>query len=338
MTQEAKTAVLLLNTGSPDKPTTESVREYLAEFLSDPRVVELPRWKWWPILHGIILRTRPAKSAARYQGVWMDEGAPLVVHTKHTVEKLDRLMNEKHSDVRIYWAMCYGHPSVSDVMVQMQKDGIERLLVMPLFAQYAPQTTASCFDAVAHQLVKCRNIPSLRLTHDYHDHPAYIEALRRRIANYWAENGTPMAVGGKLLMSFHGVPKSCVTEKGDVYEEQCRETARLLAEALLLKEDDWTISFQSRFGREEWLQPYAIDTAKQLGEEALPRLDVVCPGFAADCLETIEEIADELDKIYRAAVPAGKTGDFRYIPALNDSDSAVSAYAEILEKELAGWI
>lgn len=338
MTQQAKTAVLLLNTGSPDLPTTPCVREYLSEFLADPRVVELPRWKWWPILHGIILRTRPAKSAERYRGVWMEEGAPLVVYTKRTVEKLNRAMSERHPDVRVYWAMCYGHPNLEEVIQQMQKDGIERLLVMPLFAQYAPQTTASCFDAVAHQLEKVRNIPSLRMMHDYHDDPGYIEALRSRISNYWAENGTPMSVGGKLLMSFHGVPKSCIEKKGDIYEKQCRHTARLLADALGLKDEDWVLSFQSRFGREEWLQPYSVDTARRFGEKALPRLDVVCPGFAADCLETIEEIADELGGIYCSAVPAGSKHDFRYIPALNDSDSAIEAYLAIAEKELAGWI
>ncbi len=338
MTQQAKTAVLLLNTGSPDHPTTESVREYLAEFLADPRVVELPRWKWWPILHGIILRKRPAKSAARYQGVWMEEGAPLVVYTRRTVAKLQAALSAKHPGVRVYWAMCYGHPSLPEVIEEIQRDRIERLLVMPLFAQYAPQTTASCFDAVAHQLMKCRNIPSLRMTHDYHNHPAYIEALRRRVTDYWAEHGTPMATGGKLLMSFHGVPESCITDKGDLYKAQCLETVRLLVEALKLKEGEWELSFQSRFGPEEWLQPYSIDTAKRLGEEGLPRLDVICPGFAADCLETIEEIADELCGIYRSAIPAGKKGDFRYIPALNDSDPAIAAYFDILEKELAGWI
>lgn len=338
MTQQAKTAVLLLNTGSPDHPTTRSVREYLSSFLADPRLVELPRWKWWPILHGIILRTRPAKSAARYQKVWLPEGAPLVVYTKHAAEKLDRMMSARHPGVRVYCAMCYGHPNLEEVVTQMHHDRIERLLVMPLFAQYAPQTSASCFDALAHQFEKCRDIPALRMMHDYHDHPAYIEALRRHIESYWAQHGTPMSEGGKLLMSFHGVPKSCTEKKGDVYEQQCRRTAGLLAEALHLDKEDWILSFQSRFGREEWLQPYSVDVADRLGREGLPRLDVICPGFAADCLETIEEIADELGSVYRSAVPAGQAWLFHYIPALNDSEPAVEAYLAIAEQELAGWI
>jgi len=214
MTQQAKTAVLLINTGSPDQPTTQSVREYLSRFLADPRLVELPRWKWWPILHGIILRTRPSKTAARYQKVWLPEGSPLVVYTEHAARKLDQAMTLKHPHVRVYCAMCYGHPSLEEVVRQMQDDRIERLLVMPLFAQYAPQTSASCFDALAHQFEKSRNIPALRMMHDYHDHPAYIEALKSHIEAYWAQHGKPMLEGGKLLMSFHGVPKSCTEKKG----------------------------------------------------------------------------------------------------------------------------
>lgn len=325
-----RTAVLLINTGSPDAPEAGSVRRYLEEFLSDPRVIELPRWKWMPILHGIILCVRPAKSAARYRLVWREDGSPLIVHTKRTAERLA----ERFDDVAVAWAMRYGSPSVDEVLNRLRADGVERLCVMPLFAQYAPQTTAACFDAVFDWMKRQRAVPALRTITGYHQHPAYIDALAERIQNYWERHGSVVEAGGKLLMSFHGLPKKGALLHGDRYEAYCRETAQALAERLGLSPGQWALGFQSRFGREEWLQPYTLEKLEALVRDGLDSIDVVCPGFAADCLETIEEIDDELRRAFRAICPDGR---FRYIPALNASDAAIDAYETILRETLAGW-
>ena len=334
MESSKKTALLLINTGSPDQPTESAVRSYLAEFLGDPRIVELPRWKWWPILHGIILRFRPKKSAARYQRVWTEAGSPLIVHTSRTAQKLSERLG-----LPVYWAMRYGHPSVGEVFDAMMKDGVRRVLVMPMFAQYAAQTTAACFDAVARHQLTHRDLPALRTVHDYHDEPAYIAALATHLRRYWDEHGAPMSVGGRLIFSFHGIPQKS-TALGDVYEAQCHRTAELLAQALGLEPREWSVTFQSRFGRDEWLQPYTLPTVRALAEAGTHRVDVVCPGFAADCLETIEEIDDELRRVYFAAFrcPEGASGEFHYIPALNESEEAVEAYEVIARRELSGWI
>ena len=335
MDKQRKTAVLLINTGSPDAPAEAPVRAYLAEFLGDRRIVELPRWKWWPILHGIILRTRPAKSARRYQGVWTEEGSPLIVHTRRTAEALA----ERLGGVEVYWAMRYGNPSVRETVDAVMASGVSRLLVMPMFAQYAAQTTAATYDAVCHEVLARRDMPALRFIHDYHDEAAYIEALRSHIEAYWNKHGAPMSVGGKLVMSFHGIPKKS-SELGDVYESQCRRTAELLASALKLSDKDWTLAFQSRFGRDPWLEPYTLPAVESLAAEGTPRIDVVCPGFAADCLETIEEINDELRHAYEHAFVGapGQRGEFHYISALNESEAAVCAYESIIRRELSGWI
>lgn len=321
---DPRTAVLLINTGSPEAPETGAVRRYLAEFLSDRRVVELPAWKWQPILRGIILRTRPAKSAARYRGVWTEEGSPLVANTRRTAEALEARLG-----VRVAWAMCYGSPSVECVVHELVEAGCERLVVLPMFAQYAAQTSAAAADAVFRALMKERRIPELHLIRSYHAHPAYIDALARRILGYWETHGGPVEAGGRLLMSFHGIPAASIAA-GDPYECECRETAELLAKRLGLEPGSWLLAYQSRFGRDPWLEPYALPTAEALGRSGLSRLDVVCPGFAADCLETIEEIDDELREGFLAAHPARETACFHYVPALNDAPEAIEAYAEIL--------
>ena len=337
MDMQRKTAVLLINTGSPDAPTEEAVRAYLAEFLGDRRIVELPRWKWWPILHGLILRRRPAKSAVRYQGVWTEEGSPLIVHSRKTAQGLAKRLD----GVEVYLAMRYGNPSVPDIMDTIIASGVKQLLVVPMFAQYAAQTTAATFDAISAEMAARRDMPALRFIHDYHDDPAYIRALCRNIEAYWAKHGAPMSVGGRLVMSFHGIPQKS-SDLGDVYEEQCRRTARLLADALKLSESDWLLTFQSRFGHDPWLQPYTLPTVEQLAAEGLPRIDVVCPGFAADCLETIEEIDDELRHAYEdgfvSKTENGRGGEFHYIPALNESEIGLDAYETIIRRELGGWI
>lgn len=332
MTEEApKVAVLLINTGSPEAPTSEAVRTYLAEFLSDRRVIELPAWKWWPILHGIILRTRPAKSAKRYAGVWTADGSPLILYMARIAEKLQARLGPQ---AWVTSAMRYGKPSISEALDICEAKGIERILVFPLFAQYAPQTSAACLDAVFKYCLKRRNIPALRTVRAYHLEPAYIGALAARIERAWAHGGAPMAQGGRLLMSFHGVPKKSADD-GDLYQTYCRETAEALAARLGLSPSDWGLSFQSRFGPEEWLQPYTSDLAEEWGRKGVKRLDVICPGFSADCLETLEEINEELRNTY---LNAGTEGEFRYIPCLNESDEAILAYETIARRELSGWL
>ena len=221
MANSNKIALLLINTGSPDAPTEEAVRRYLAEFLGDRRIVELPRWKWWPILHGIILRTRPKKSAERYRGVWTDEGSPLIVHTRRTAGAL-----EAELGIPVYWSMRYGSPSTASVLDRMKADGVGRVLVMPMFAQYASQTTAACLDGVSEYQLSHVDAPAVRTIHDYHDDPAYIDALAAHVRAYWDEHGSPVSTGGRLVMSFHGIPQAS-SNRGDVYEAQCLRTASL---------------------------------------------------------------------------------------------------------------
>ena len=327
-------AVMLLNTGSPDAPNADAVRAYLAEFLSDPRIIEMPAWKWQPILRGIILRRRPAQSAQRYRTVWTDEGSPLIVHTAQTAQRLqERLSDAPH--VRVVWAMRYGKPSVADVLDRLRHDGVERIVVMPMFAQRASQTSSACFDAVVDHLRSARIYPELRLVSGYHLDDGYIEALAARLRAHWAEYGHPREVGGKLLLSFHGIPASSNIH-GDPYEQECRETARQLALTLGLSSEEWTMAYQSRFGRAEWLRPYAVDCVDELAKKGVRRLDVCCPGFAADCLETIEEINDELRARFLAV--AGENAVFHYVPALNASDEAVCAYERIIRRTLGEWL
>ncbi len=323
--------VLLVNTGSPDAPEADAVREYLAEFLSDKRVIELPAWKWMPILHGIILRTRPAKSAERYKSVWLEEGSPLIVHCRHVAERLQERLGDR---AIVGIGMRYGRPSVSQAMDCMTKAGIERILVLPMFAQYAAQTSAACMDAVFDYMRASRNLPSVRAVRDYCRAPEYIDALVKHISAFWDEHGRADDAGGRLLLSFHGIPQKS-SDLGDPYEEQCRETARTVAARLGLADGDWGMSFQSRFGRDEWLKPYTLPTAKAWAREGLKRLDVACPGFAADCLETIEEIDGELRGAFMSGNPDGV---FHYIPALNDSPEAVDAYEAVVRRELQGWM
>lgn len=326
----ADTAVLLINTGSPDAPEADAVRRYLAEFLSDPRIVELPRWQWMPILHGIILRTRPAKSAKRYQGVWADRGSPLIVHCSDIAQKLGNALGGK---VIVRAAMRYGNPSVASVIDELCAAGVRKILLFPMFAQYASQTSAACLDAAFSHFSSLRCIPAVRTIRGYHDAPEYIDALASTVRAHWAKAGRPEKGRGRTLFSFHGIPKKS-SALGDPYEAECRESAVLLAAALGLEADEWGLSFQSRFGRDEWLQPYTIDMVRAWGDEGVDRIDVLCPGFSADCLETIEEIDDELRGIYLSVHPDGV---FHYIPSLNASNAAIALYEAIVRRELAGW-
>lgn len=326
----SQTGILLVNLGTPEAPTAQALRPYLKQFLSNPRVVEFPRWAWWPILNGFILNTRPKKSAEKYALIWMPEGSPLKVHTARQTGLLrDVLAKRADPAPMVEYAMSIGSPSIAEVLRGMRQNGCERILVLPLYPQYAASSTASAFDEVFAQLGKMRNTPSLRTVKHYHDHPGYIAALAQNIRDYWAENGRP----DKLVMSFHGVPRATL-DKGDPYHCECRKTGRLLAEALELHADAYEICFQSRFGRAEWLRPYTATTLEQLGTQNTGRVDVVCPGFVSDCLETLEEIAIEGKAIF---IQAGGH-EYHYIPCLNERDDWIGALADIALANLQGWL
>ena len=323
-----RTAVLLLNLGTPDAPTPAALRRYLAEFLWDPRVVEIPRPLWWLILHGVILRTRPAKSAAKYASIWTAEGSPLLRWTLRQAEALQAELARRGQAVIVRPAMRYGQPAMADVLDALQAEGASRVLVLPLYPQYAAATTASTIDAVAAWVKRSRRPPELRFINHYHDDPGYIAALATSVREHWAAQGR----GDKLLMSFHGVPARSLA-LGDPYHCECHKTARLLAEALGLNKGDYIVSFQSRLGRAKWLEPYTEPTLKLLGSQGVKRIDAICPGFAADNLETLEEIAMEAKEAFLAA--GGQRFDF--IACLNDRPDWISALADLSQRHLQGW-
>ena len=325
----AKTGVLLVNLGTPSAPTTRALRPYLKEFLSDRRVVEISRPLWWLILNGVILNTRPKKSARRYASIWTGEGSPLRVHTEKQALLLRGYLGERiKSPHKVAWAMRYGSPSIDSVMAELHNDGCDRVLVLPLYPQYAASTTASVFDAVFESLGKIRNLPALRLVKHFHDHPAYISALATQVNRYWVENGRP----DKLVLSFHGVPRFTL-DKGDPYHCECHKTVRLLTQELGIKTDMVVTTFQSRFGRSEWLKPYTIDIVRRLGKAKTERVDVFCPGFVSDCLETLEEIGIENKAVFLKA--GGKS--FHHIPCLNDRHEWIQAMARIVADNLHSW-
>jgi ferrochelatase len=304
----------------------------LKEFLSDRRVVEIPHAIWWPILHCIILPLRPRRSAAKYASIWTDEGSPLLVNSRLQATLLRGYLGEQGVDADVALAMRYGEPSIGDVLAELRRSHTERLLVIPLYPQYSATTTGSVFDALGAALARIRNVPEVRWVKHYHDDPGYIDALKQSVLAHWKAHGRVQDVGGKLLMSFHGVPRRTL-HLGDPYHCECQKTARLLADALGLGKDDYRVTFQSRFGRAEWLQPYTAPTLEALGRERLPRVDVLCPGFAADCLETLEEIAIEGRQVFLAA----GGGEFRYIPCLNGSPPFIHALTRLAQRHLQGW-
>jgi protoporphyrin/coproporphyrin ferrochelatase len=322
--------VLLVNLGSPDAPTPPAVRAYLKQFLSDPRVVEIPRFVWWPILYLFVLTTRPKASAKRYGQIWAPEGSPLKVYTERQATLLRGYLGERlRAPVEVDYAMRYGKPPIAEKLKALKEQGCDRILLLPLYPQYSASTTATAFDEAFRTLSRMRNQPEIRTVREFHDDPGYIRALAHTIREYWAKHGRPEI----LVMSFHGVPRRTVT-LGDPYESQCKRTGHLLAEALGLSQEQYRITFQSRFGRAEWLQPYTADVLTDLGRRKTERVDVVCPGFTADCLETLEEIALEVRGLF---VTAGGR-EFRYIPCLNDQHEWIAALADLTERHLAGWL
>ena len=327
-----KTALLFCNLGTPEAPTAAALRRYLAQFLSDPRVVEIPRLVWLLILHGIILRVRPAKSAAKYATVWIpgqDGGSPLKVWTEKQAKLLQGFLGERGHHLTVRYAMRYGKPAIGKTLDELRALGVTRVLVLPAYPQYSGATTASVIDDVAGWALKSRHVPELRFINRYHDEPLYIEALADSVRRHWQSNGRP----DKLVMSFHGMPARTLAQ-GDPYHCECQKTGRLLAEALNLTKDQYLVTFQSRFGKAKWLEPYTEPTLiKMASDGSVKSVDLICPGFSADCLETLEEINQEAREAFLHA--GGQR--FEYIPCLNDSPAGMLALTSLAEKHLQGW-
>ncbi len=327
--QTDKIGVLLTNLGTPDAPTPTALRRYLKQFLSDPRVVEVPRLFWWLILNGIILQIRPRKSAKAYAAIWTEDGSPLLVNTKkQTLAIAEALAVQGHTEVVVEFAMRYGQPGIADTLSKMFSQGVRKLLVLPLYPQYSATTTGSTFDAVAAELSNCRWIPDLRFICHYHDYSGYIDAAAARIEEHWRNHGKP----DKLLFSYHGVPQRYL-QQGDPYFCECHKTSRLIATNLGLDGDQYLTVFQSRFGREQWLQPYIDETLIQLPAQGVNHVQVFCPGFAADCLETIEEIGEENREHFLSA----GGGRYEYISALNERPEHIAALTSLIVEQLANW-
>lgn len=322
-------ALLLVNLGTPAEPTTGAVRRYLAQFLSDRRVIDLPRWMWWPILHLIILRFRPARSARAYRKVWTEEGSPLLLHTRALSEAVAVALRERGWDqLQVAFAMTYGEPSIPGVLQRLRDSGVRRIAVLPMYPQYSATTTAAVNDQIMDAARLWTFAPALRLLDAYHDHPAWLDAVAASIQRHWDQRGR----ADRLLFSFHGIPRRYF-HQGDPYHCQCMASARRIAERLGLQREDYEVAFQSRVGREEWLRPYTDETLQQWGKDGLQRVQVVCPGFAVDCLETLEEIAMENAELFKES--GGR--DLEYIPALNADPAHAEAMASIAEGLLAGW-
>jgi ferrochelatase len=327
--QDDCTGILLVNLGTTAAPTRDAVRRYLAEFLWDPRVIELPRPLWWLILHGVILRLRPARVARAYQSIWSDQGSPLLAISERLTGMLQqRLTQQTPQRLEVALAMRYGQPSIDKALQTLRERGMRRLLVVPMYPQYSATTTATVFDEVARVLRSWRWVPELRFIQHYHDHPKYIAALAGSVRAHWQEKKQQ----GKLLMSFHGIPKRYFLA-GDPYFCECQKTARLLAERLGLKDDQWKLTFQSRVGREEWLKPYTDKTLAEWGKHKLQRVDVICPGFSVDCLETLEEIEQQNRELFQSR----GGGEYSYIPALNDSRAHLDLLAELVSTHMQVW-
>ncbi len=339
--QQATIGILLTNIGTPSAPDVKSVRRYLKEFLSDPRVIQLPQILWQPILRGFILRTRPKQSAKNYQKIWTPEGSPLMTISQAQTKALAHYLNTKDNQTSIDFkgpakqkfivalGMRYGSPSIKDGLLTLRKANCQRLVVFPLFPQYSATTMASCFDAVTQSLQKCPHIPELRFINHYADNQYYIDALAKSIERHWQQSGR----GQHILFSFHGIPEDYVNQ-GDPYGDHCHLTANLLAKHLGLATGDWSLSFQSRLGPKKWLQPYSDKVITGLPAKGITHLDVVCPGFASDCLETLEEISMQNREFFLRA--GGK--QFNYIPALNASDEHIEALAKIVLVNVQGWM
>jgi ferrochelatase len=318
------TGVLVTNLGTPDAPTASALRRYLGEFLADPRVVEVPRFIWWFVLHGFILRIRPKHSAAAYRKIWTESGSPLLDISKKQAAAIQKCLDDHATGkFHVELAMRYGNPSIQSGLEKLQQANAQKIIILPLYPQYSASTTASTFDAVADILKTWRNIPELHLVKHYHDSPDYIDALAESITEHWQQTTR----AEKLLFSFHGIPQAYF-DAGDPYYCECHKTARLVAEKLNLDEKEWMLTFQSRFGPKEWLKPYTDITLEELAKSGIKNVDIICPGFSADCLETLEEINIR----YRETFLAAGGNKFSYIPALNEQPAHISTLANIIQK------
>jgi ferrochelatase len=321
--------VLLVNSGTPDSLQPRDVRRFLARFLSDPRVIELPRALWLPILYGVVLTTRPRKLAEKYRHIWTDEGGPLLALSRRLTSALgSALARRMLAPLTVELAMLYSRPSVEEALSRLRHAGAQRLIVLPMFPQYCGATTGSVYDHVSAELSRWRWLPELRFIAEYHDHPGYIEALRASVEQHWRKSGRTKL----LLMSFHGIP-AAYFKRGDPYFCKCQKTARLLAEELMLGEGEWSVSFQSRFGPGRWLEPYTDEVLAGLPARGIDSVTVVCPGFAVDCLETLEEI--EVENRTRFLAAGGR--EFQYVPALNETPGHAHLLAELIAQHCQGW-
>lgn len=327
--QTEKIGVLITNLGTPDAPTTPALRRYLKQFLWDPRVVETPRPLWWLILNLVILNIRPSRSAKSYATVFTEEGSPLLFHTRHQADALTTELTARgHDNLVVDFAMRYGNPSIPSVLQSMFDKGVGKLLVLPLYPQYSASTTASTFDAISADFTKRRWIPEMRFVNHYHDYAPFIKASALRIREHWQTHGR----ADKLMFSYHGIPHQYLLD-GDPYHCECYKTSRLIAEELGLADDEYITTFQSRFGREEWLKPYTDHTLKAFPAQGIKSVQVFCPGFSADCLETIEEIGEENKEYFMHA--GGER--YEYISALNARPEHISALADLVQNNLQGW-
>ena len=328
--QHGRVGVLLTNLGTPEAPTAKALRPYLKQFLWDPRVVEVPRPLWWLILNGIILRVRPKRSAAAYAEVWTDEGSPLLTHSLNQAKALQCALAESYGDqVIVDVAMRYGQPSIASVIDKMLSAGVRKLIVLPLYPQYSAATTGSTFDAIADEFKQRRWLPDFRFISHYHDHRGFIHAITNRIKAHWAEHGRT----DKLLFSYHGMPQKYL-ENGDPYHCECHKTTRLIAEQLGLTPNEYLTTFQSRFGRDPWLQPYTDETLKALPQQGVKSVQIICPGFSSDCLETIEEIGGENCEYFLEA--GGER--YEYIPCLNAEPDHIELMRTLIEEQAKDWL
>ncbi len=328
--QKYKIGILMVNLGTPDAPDKTSVRRYLKQFLSDPRVIEKPRWLWWLILNLIILRVRPARTARAYKKVWSDAGSPILLISRLQAAKLQARLNDiDRTEVKLELAMRYGQPSIDNGITILQKYGISKLLILPMYPQYCASTTASVFDEVANQLKKRRWIPEARFINHYYNRTDYIRALANSVRRSWAENGR----GDILVVSFHGIPKSYISH-GDPYLQHCEETTTLLKNSLQLTDEQIKLVFQSRVGTEEWLKPYCDHTLKLLPSQGINNIDIISPAFSADCLETLEELEVENRAYFMEA--GGER--YQYISALNEGDEHIEVLGNLVEQHIQGWV
>jgi protoporphyrin/coproporphyrin ferrochelatase len=330
--QKERIGILMIQLGTPDAPEPAAVRRYLKQFLSDSRVVEIPKILWSLILNGIILNTRPKKSAEKYRSIWTKEGSPLMMHSQAQAKLLQGYLGERGHHVTVALAMRYGNPGIPEVMRQLREKNVTKLLILPMYPQYAAATTATGLDEVFRELAIWRNQPELRTIRSYHQDAGYIQALANQVRKHWEREQAGDGKGQLLLLSFHGVPERSL-HLGDPYHCECYVTARLLAQALELPKEQVQVTFQSRFGKAKWLEPYTDATLKALPGKGVSKIDVMCPGFVADCLETLEEIAIEGKETFLHA--GGKA--YRYIACVNDSPQFIHALSDLCERHLAGW-